>query len=243
MESVKSSPSSARKALKAAFPHTLPILAGFTFLGIAYGILMHSKGFSWPWTLLMSATIFAGSMEFVTVGLLAGSFHPAYAYCLTLMVNARHLFYGISMLDKYRDAGWKKFYLIFGMCDESFSINCSAEPPADVDRGWFQLFVTLLNHFYWVMGAVVGSLAGAFVPFDTTGIEFSMTALFVVILLNQWLDSRDRRPALAGLGASLLCLALFGPENFILPAMALILTVLTVFWRKLEPPEEGGGSA
>lgn len=191
----------------------------------------------------MSATIFAGSMEFVTVGLLAGSFHPAYAYCLTLMVNARHLFYGISMLDKYRDAGWKKFYLIFGMCDESFSINCSTEPPADVDRGWFQLFVTLLNHFYWVLGAVVGSLAGAFVPFDTTGIEFSMTALFVVILLNQWLDSRDRRPALAGLGASLLCLALFGPENFILPAMALILTVLTVFRRKLEPPEEGGGSA
>lgn len=147
------------------------------------------------------------------------------------------------MLDKYRDAGWKKFYLIFGMCDESFSINCSTEPPADVDRGWFQLFVTLLNHFYWVLGAVVGSLAGAFVPFDTTGIEFSMTALFVVILLNQWLDSRDRRPALAGLGASLLCLALFGPENFILPAMALILTVLTVFRRKLEPPEEGGGSA
>ena len=243
MESVKNSPSAAGKALKAAFPHTLPILAGFTFLGIAYGILMHSKGFFWPWTLLMSATIFAGSMEFVTVGLLAGSFHPAYAYFLTLMVNARHLFYGISMLDKYRGTGWKKFYLIFGMCDESFSINCSTEPPKDVDRGWFQFFVTLLNHFYWMLGAMLGSLAGAFVPFDTTGIEFAMTALFVVIFLNQWMDARDRRPALAGLGASLLCLILFGPEKFILPAMALILALLTVFRGKLEAAAEGGGPA
>lgn len=161
MENVKSEPG---KALKAAFPHTLPILAGFLFLGMAYGILVHSKGFAWPWTLLMSSTIFAGSMEFVTVGLLAGSFHPAYAFFLTLLVNARHLFYGISMLDKYRGTGWKKFFLIFGMCDETFSINCSVEPPEGVDKGWFQLFITILNYLYWVGGARWEVLPGRSCP-------------------------------------------------------------------------------
>lgn len=236
MENVKSEPG---KALKAAFPHTLPILAGFLFLGMAYGILVHSKGFAWPWTLLMSSAIFAGSMEFVTVGLLAGSFHPAYAFFLTLMVNARHLFYGISMLDKYRGTGWKKFFLIFGMCDETFSINCSVEPPEGVDKGWFQLFITILNYLYWVGGALLGSIAGAFLPFDTTGIDFAMTALFVVIYLNQWMEAKDHRPALIGLGATLLCLIVFGADNFILPAMALILLCLTLLRKKLEPAPKG----
>lgn len=237
MASVRNNPIG--KAFRAAFPHTLPILAGFLFLGMAYGILVHSKGFGWPWTLLMCITIFAGSMEFVTVGLLAGAFHPAYAYFLTLMVNARHLFYGISMLDKYRGAGWKKFFLVFGMCDEMFSVNCSVEPPEGVDAGWFRLFVTWLNYLYWVCGAMLGSLAGAFVPFDTTGIDFAMTALFVVIFLNQWMEAKEHRPALIGLGASLVCLAVFGADRFILPAMALILLLLTAFRRKLEP-EKGG---
>ena len=239
MASVRNNPIG--KAFRAAFPHTLPILAGFLFLGMAYGILVHSKGFGWPWTLLMCTTIFAGSMEFVTVGLLAGAFHPAYAYFLTLMVNARHLFYGISMLDKYRGAGWKKFFLVFGMCDETFSVNCSVEPPEGVDAGWFRLFVTWLNYLYWVCGAMLGSLAGAFVPFDTTGIDFAMSALFVVIFLNQWMEAREHRPALIGLGASLVCLAVFGADRFILPAMALILLLLTAFRRKLEP-EKGGES-
>lgn len=197
MASVRNNPIG--KAFRAAFPHTLPILAGFLFLGMAYGILVHSKGFGWPWTLLMCTTIFASSMEFVTVGLLAGAFHPAYAYFLTLIVNARHLFYGISMLDKYRGAGWKKFFLVFGMCDETFSVNCSVELPEGVDAGWFRLFVTWLNYLYWVCGAMLGSLAGAFVPFDTTGIDFAMTALFVVIFLNQWMEAKEHRPALIGL--------------------------------------------
>ena len=198
------------KALKAAFPHTLPILAGFLFLGMAYGILVHSKGFAWPWTLLMSSTIFAGSMEFVAVGLLAG---------------------------------WKKFFLIFGMCDETFSINCSVEPPEGVDKGWFQLFITILNYLYWVGGALLGSIAGAFLPFDTTGIDFAMTALFVVVYLNQWMEAKDHRPALIGLGATLLCLIVFGADNFILPAMALILLSLTLLRKKLEPAPKGGKKA
>ncbi len=134
-----------RKAFQSALPYTLPIAVGFLFLGMSYGYFMRSKGFSFLYPMLMSFFIFAGSMEFVTVNLLLSAFNPLYAFCLTLMVNARHLFYGISMLDKYKNVGWKKFYLIYGMCDESFSINCTVTLPPDVDRGWFMFFVTLLN--------------------------------------------------------------------------------------------------
>lgn len=228
-----------RKAMKAAFPHTLPICAGFLFLGIAYGIFMHSKGFSFIWPMLMSMTIFAGSMEFVTVNLLLSAFQPFYAFFLALMVNARHLFYGISMLEKFKGTGKKKFYLIFGMCDESFSINCSVEPPVDVDRGWFMFFVTLFNHVYWIVGATLGGLLGSLVTFDTKGIDFVMTALFVVIFVNQWLSPKKHLPALIGISASLVCLAIFGAEQFILPAMALILALLTLFKKPLEKEASG----
>lgn len=174
------------KALKAAFPHTIPIFAGFVFLGIAYGIYMNTSGFNAAYPIVMSATIFAGSMEFVAVNLLLGAFDPMRALALTLMVNARHLFYGISMLDKFKRTGLKKYYLIFGMCDESFSINCTADIPADVDKGWFMFFVTLLNHAYWVCGAAIGGILGSLVQFNTKGLEFVMTALFVVIFLEQY---------------------------------------------------------
>lgn len=165
------------KAFYAAFPYTVPIFAGFVFLGIAYGIYMNTSGFSAAYPIVMSATIFAGSMEFVAVNLLLGAFDPIRALVLTLMVNARHLFYGISMLDKYKGTGRKKYYLIFGMCDESFSINCTTEIPPDVDKGLFMFFVTLLNHSYWVCGATIGSILGPLVQFNTEGLEFVMTAL------------------------------------------------------------------
>ena len=210
------------KAFRAALPYTLPICVGFLFLGMSYGFLMRSKGFSFVYPMLMSLFIFAGSMEFVTVNLLLSAFHPLSAFLLTLMVNARHLFYGISMLDKYQNCGWKKWYLIYGMCDESFSINCTVTPPADVDKGWFMFFVTLLNHIYWVAGATLGALLGYVIQFNTEGIEFVMTALFVVMFINQWEESKDHRPAGAGLLCSVVCLLVFGAENFILPAMALI---------------------
>ncbi len=147
-----------KKAFRAAFPHTIPIFAGFWFLGMTYGIYMNVSGFSFWYPMLMSLFIFAGSMEFVAVNLLLGAFDPLQALAMTLMINARHLFYGISMLDRYRGQGWKKIYLIFGMCDESFSINYTAEIPEDVDSGWFMLFVTLLNHFYWFFGATLGGV-------------------------------------------------------------------------------------
>lgn len=217
-----------RKAFKAALPYSLPICVGFLFMAISCGILMRSKGFPAIYPIVMSAVIFAGSMEFVTVELLLSAFNPLHAFLLTLMVNARHLFYGISMLSKYHGMGWKKFYLIFGMCDETFSINCSVDPPEGVDRGWFMFFVTLLNHFYWVLGAALGALAGSFIKFNTAGIEFVMTALFTVMLVNQWEQRKNRRPALVGLGCTLLCLLLFGADNFMIPAMAAVIAVLTL---------------
>ncbi len=225
-----------KKAFQTALPYTIPIAVGFLFLGMSYGFLMRSKGFSFVYPMLMSFFIFAGSMEFVTVNLLLSAFNPLYAFLLTLMVNARHLFYGISMLDKYKNVGWKKFYLIYGMCDESFSINCTVTPPPGIDKGWFMFFVTLLNQIYWVTGATLGALLGYVIQFDTTGIEFVMTALFVVMFINQWEDTKEHKPALIGVGCSLLCLLIFGNENFILPAMALI--ILCFMFNKKEEKRE-----
>lgn len=222
-----------RKAFQAAIPYTLPICIGFLFLGMSYGFLMRSKGFSFLYPMFMSLFIFAGSMEFVTVNLLLSSFNPLYALALSLMVNARHLFYGISMLQKYRNTGLKKFYLIYGMCDETFTINCTVSPK-DVDRGWFMFLVTLLNHIYWVTGATLGALLGYIIHFDTTGIEFVMTALFVVMFLNQWDENKQHRPALAGLVGSLLCLLVFGSTYFMIPAMLLILLYFILVRKKME---------
>lgn len=226
-----------KKAFLCAFPHTIPIFAGFWFLGMTYGIYMNVLGFSFWYPMVMSLTIFAGSIEFVAVNMLLGVFNPLQALAMTLMINARHLFYGISMLDRFRGMGWKKIYLIFGMCDETFSINYTAEIPPDVDRGWFMFFVTLLNHFYWFFGATLGGIFGGLIHFSTEGLDFVVTAMFVVIFLEQWLKEKNHTSSLTGLGISLLCLVAFGSENFILPAMAGILLALS-FLRK--PLEKGG---
>ena len=216
------------QALRAAFPYTIPIFTGFWFLGLTYGIYMNVSGFSFLYPMFMSLTIFAGSMEFITVNLLLGAFNPLQALFLTIMVNARHLFYGLSMLDKFRGIGWKKLYLIFGMCDESFSINYTAQIPENVDKGWFMFFVTLLNHFYWFSGSTLGGIFGGLIQFNTEGLDFVMTAMFVVIFLEQWLKERSHVSALVGLAASVLCLVLFGPDDFIIPSMLVILGALSL---------------
>ena len=221
----------------AAFPYTVPIFAGFVFLGIAYGIFMHSLGFSAIYPILMSLLIFAGSMEFVAANLLLMAFNPINALFLTLMVNARHLFYGISMLDKYKGIGKKKFYMIYGLCDESFSINYTVDTPENVDKGWFMFFVTLLNHFYWVLGATIGGIFGSLVKFNTEGLDFVMTSLFVVIFIEQWLKEKNHLSALIGLGLSIVSLIIFGGNNFILPAMFAILGLLTILRKSLEKVE------
>lgn len=227
-----------KKAFRCAFPYTIPIFAGFWFLGLTYGIYMNASGFSFWYPMLMSLTIFAGSVEFVAVNMLLGAFGPVQVLAMTLMINARHLFYGISMLDRYRKTGWKKVYLIFGMCDESFSINYTAEIPDDVDRGWFMFFVTFLNHFYWFSGATLGGIFGSFLTFNTEGLDFVMTAMFVVIFMNQWMKEEKHASSLLGLGLSFLCLAAFGADNFIIPAMLAILAVLTILQKPLTKGEK-----
>ena len=217
-----------KKALKAAFPYTIPILTGFLFLGISYGIYMRALGFSPLYPIFMSMLIFAGSMEFVTASMLLSGFNPLGAALLTLMVNARHIFYGITMVSKYKNVGKKKWYLIFGMCDESFSINCSVYVPKGVDKGWFYFWVTVLNQSYWVLGAACGALLGSLIKVDLGGLEFVMTALFVVIFLDNWLKEKKHVSSVTGLLISLVCLLIFGPDQFLLPSMAVIFFVLAI---------------
>lgn len=225
------------QALKAAFPYTIPIFSGFWFLGLAYGIYMHASGFSFVYPMIMSALIFGGSLEFVAVEMLLSPFAPVQVLIMTLLIQARHLFYGISMLEKYKGLGWKKFFLIFGMCDETFSINYTAAIPKHVDRGWFLFFVTLLNYVYWVSGATIGGLAGALLKFDTSGISFVMTAMFVVIFLEQWLKEKNHISSLLGLSVSAICLFFFGADSFMIPTMAAIVGLLTLLKKKLSQLE------
>ena len=222
------------RALKAAFPHTIPIMAGFLFLGMTYGVYMVQSGFAFWYPMLTSLVIFGGSLEFVVVNLLLGAFNPLQAFAMALMIQARHLFYGISMLDKYRNAGAKKLYMIFGLTDETFSVNCSAEIPDGVDHGWFYFFVTILNQLYWFAGATLGALCGMVIKFNTQGLDFAMTALFVVIFINQWKKDRQHISALLGLGLSIASLLIFGAEDFLLPAMAAILGSLALLRGPIE---------
>jgi len=226
------------KALKAAFPHTIPIFAGFWFLALAYGIYMNVSGFSFWYPMLMSLTIFGGSLEFIAVSMLMSPFAPLQTLVLALMIQARHLFYGISMLDKFKGLGWKRAYLIFGMCDESFSINFTADIPDDVDKGWFMFFVTLLNQSYWVSGAAIGGIVGSMLTFNTEGLDFVMTAMFVVIFLEQWLKEKKHYTALIGVASSVVCRLIFGADSFLVPTMICIVAMLTAF-RK--PIEKAGG--
>ncbi len=234
MQDVKPTKQVVAQAARLAFPYTIPIFAGFWFLGITYGIYMNVSGFCFVYPMLMSLTIFGGSLEFLAVEMLLSAFAPLQTLVMALMIQARHLFYGFSMLDKFRGTGWKKMYLIFGMCDETFSINYSANIPEDADRGWFMFFVTLFNHFYWVFGATLGGLLGNLITFDPKGLDFVMTALFVVIFLEQWLKEKKHASSLIGVLASAACLLLFGADSFLIPTMACILCLLSVFRKPIE---------
>lgn len=227
------------KAFKCAFPYTIPIFAGYWFLGIAYGIYMSVSGFSFVYPMIMSFIIYGGSLEFVAVSMLLSPFAPVQTFVMAFMIQARHLFYGISMLEKYKNTGWKKFYLIFGMSDETFSVNCSAEIPKDVDKGWFYLFTTLLDRIYWISGATIGGLMGNLIDFNTKGLDFAMTALFVVILVEQILKERSHLSTLIGMITSIACLLLFGGDNFMIPTMICILVLLTAFRKPIEFKEVG----
>lgn len=225
-----------RKALKAAFPCTIPIMTGFMFLGAAYGIYMNASGFSFIYPLFMSMLIYGGSLEFIAVEMLLSPFAPLQVFIMALLIQARHLFYGLSMLDKFKGTGWKKFYLIYGMCDETFSVNYTADIPEDVDKGWFMFFVTLLNQFYWVASATTGGVIGSLLKINTDGISFVMTAMFVVIFMDQWLKEDQHISSLIGLGVSLICLLIFGADSFMIPTMITIIVLLTILRHKLDVP-------
>lgn len=223
-----------KRAFLAAFPHTIPIMTGFLFLGAAYGIYARGAGLPAAVPIITAAVVFAGSMEFVAVDMMTASavFDPLGMLMMAVMVNARHLFYGISMLDKYKKVGKKKWYLVFGLCDESFSINCTAEVPEDVDSGMFYFFVTVLNQIYWMTGVSIGAFVGSF--FTVEGLDFVMTALLTVIFVDNLLKEKTHIGSLIGVGASLLSLLILGGESFIIPAMLLILLLLTLFRKPIE---------
>ena len=223
-----------KQALRAAFPYTIPVFFGYLFLGMGFDILLCSKGFSVGWALLMSLTMLAGSGQYVAIPMLTSPTSALSAALMTFMVNARHLFYGLSLLDKFRDMGKLKPYMIFSLTDETYSLHCGTKVPESIDPRWFHFFLALLDHSYWLLGTLVGALAGSLLTFDTTGIDFVMTALFVVIFTEQWESSSDHRPALIGLGATLLCLLLCGKETFIMCAMVVIFIALTALRSKVE---------
>lgn len=220
------------KTFLTAFQNTLPIMAGYLVLGAGFGILLKTKGYGVVWAFLMSVFIYAGSMQYVAIDLLSGGATLISAALMTLMVNARHLFYGISMLDKYQDMGAAKPYLVFSLTDETYSLVCTGKVPEGADKRSYFLWVSLLDQSYWVIGSVAGSLIGSLITFNTTGIDFSMTALFVVVFVEQWREIKDHTGALVGVLASLLCLLIFGAESFLIPSMIAITVILTVLRRR-----------
>ena len=223
-----------KRAFGAAFPLTIPVMAGYLFLGITYGILMVSSGFPVFYPILTAIVVYTGSMEFLLVSILLSSFQPLAVFLTALMVGARHLFYGISMLERYKGTGWKKIYLIYTTSDETFAVNYSSEIPEGVDRGWFYLWVSLLDQSYWIAGAALGAILGQIIPFSTEGLDFVMTAMFVVIFLNQWLKDVNHISEVIGVAGSVICLIIFGPDRFMIPSMIVILTALAILRPRLE---------
>ena len=218
-----------QNVLLRSFQTSLPVMAGYVVLGMGFGMVLRVKGFGLPWAFAMSLFIYAGSMQFVLANLLAGGASLLATAATTLLVNARHLFYGISMIDRYRESGKAKPYLIFALTDETYSL-LSTDPrliPADpADRNRFYFLVSAMNHAYWILGSVLGSVLGGILPFDSTGIDFSLTALFITIVVDQWQHKNGRLPAVLGFVISIACLAAFGPDRFLIPAMLLILAAV-----------------
>lgn len=202
-----------------AFLATLPVMAGYLVLGMGFGILLQDKGYSWWWAVLMSLTIYAGSMQYVAVDLLSGGATVLAAAMMTVMVNIRHLFYGITMLERYGKTGKKKPYLIFSLTDETFSLVCAPNLHQGVEEEKYYLYVSLLDQCYWVAGSLIGAVAGASFSFNSEGIDFAMTALFVVIFVEQWEKTKQHLPAVTGVVISVICRLIFGASNFLIPSM------------------------
>lgn len=225
------------RALRAAFPHTVPVMAGYLALGIAFGLMMADVGLGPLWSGLMSLTIYAGSGQILAVSLISAGAALTQVALLTLVLHFRHFFYGLSLLTQFRDTGWRKPYLIFGLTDETYALLTATQVPPDVPAPDFYFAVTLLDQCYWVAGSLLGGLVGALLPFSTEGVDFAMTALFVVLLVEQGKKRENRPPALVGLLCALLSLALLGPDHFLIPALAGLTLCLLALRPRLDRKE------
>ncbi len=231
-----------QKTLRFAFKLSLPILFGYVFLGIAFGILMNEAGYGPLWSFFAAVFIYAGSMQFVMVPLLMAGTPLITVAVMTLFINSRHIFYGLGFIDRFRRMGWRYPYMVLSLTDETYSVLCSASCPEDVNEDNALFALSLLNHCYWILGCVLGTLLGGLIPIDFTGIDFSMTALFVVIFINQWKQYRSHIPALTGLACGVLSLLIFGADRFLLPALSVTVLILAAMKPRLEHKEEASGT-
>lgn len=219
-----------KKVFKPALAATLPVMAGYLILGFGFGIIIKANGYSTVLAAAMSIFIYAGSMQYVAIGLMTGGASLITTALTTLMVNIRHLFYGVSMLEKYQNTGKAKPYLIFALTDETYSLVCGELPGlAPEDRTSYELLVSLLNHLYWIVGSIAGAVTGSLIRFNSQGIDFALTALFLTVFTDQWLTAKKHGPALIGLGASVASLLIFGKDNFLIPAMLIIALTLCLY--------------
>lgn len=226
-----------KHAFRKAFPYTIPVLTGYLFIGIAFGVMYAEKGYSFLWAILMSLLVYAGSGQYLAVNFFTPGISFVQVIFMTLMVNIRHIFYGISLLDKFNQMGKKRWYMIFGLTDETYSLLCTTKIPEGVEEEKFLFAISIMNQSYWVIGSAIGGLAGSFLPFNSEGIDFAMTALFVVIFVEQWMDAKNRIPETIGVAAAFLCLQIFGADSFVLPSMLLIIMILFAGRRKLDGKE------
>lgn len=230
-------------AFRAALPRTLPVLAGYLVLGVAFGLLLNSIGLGVFWAAAMSILVYAGSAQFLAVSLIGASASLPQVALLTFLLNFRHFFYGLSMVSRYQGVGKRKLYLAFALSDETYAILAGALPPAQVDPADYYFAVSLLDQCYWVAGSLIGTTVGQLITFDTTGVDFAMTALFVVLAVEQWKSARRHAPALFGVCCGVVCLLIFGPDLFLIPALAAIVALLLLFRRRLEEDRSGEGAA
>lgn len=227
-----------KEAFKKAFPYTIPVLTGYLFIGIAFGVMYAEKGYSFLWAVLMSLLVYAGSGQYLAVNFFVPGVSFLQVIFMTLMVNIRHIFYGISLLEKFNKMGKKRWYMIFGLTDETYSLLCTTRIPEGVEEDKFLFTISILDQSYWVIGSAIGGLAGTLIPFNSEGIDFAMTALFVVIFVEQWMDKKNRIPEVIGIVAAVICLQVFVADSFVLPSMILIILVLFMIKPRLERKED-----
>ena len=225
------------KTFRIAFPRTAPVLAGYLALGTAFGLLLRTVGLGPGWAAVMSVFIYAGSAEFLAVSLIGAQAGLGQVALLTFLLNFRHFFYGLSMISRYKDAGWRKGYLMFSLTDETYALLAAGTMPNGVDPTDYCFAVSVLDHSYWIIGSVIGAVAGSLITFDTTGVDFAMTALFVVLAVEQWKSNAHHAPALCGLFCGIVCLLVFGPDYFLIPSLAIIAALMMAMRRRLEPKE------